>query len=348
MSTRLAWGILGTGSIAKTFAKGVLASKSGRLVGVGSRSQASADEFGALFALGKCYPTYDALINDPEVEAVYISMPHNLHAEWTIKAANAGKHILCEKPIGVNYAEAVAMIDAAKRNKVFLMEAFMYRCHPQTAKLVELIKAKVIGDVRLIQAAFSFGSNPPPEHRLVNHAMAGGGILDVGCYTTSMVRLIAGAAQDKRFADPTSIRAVGVIGDSRVDEYTVASMIFPGNVLAQVVTGIKLAHDNTLRVYGTEGSITVPSPWLPAREGGSTVMSVQRYKSREAEEVRVLSEYGIYTLEADCVARHLAEGQAPEMNWEDTLGNMRTLDLWRKEIGLHYDFEKPEALARKV
>ncbi len=140
-NTRLAWGIMGTGRIAKTFAKAVTTSKMGRLVAVGSRSQETADAFAAEFAIPKGYPTYEAMLADPEVKAVYISMPHHLHKEWTIKACNAGKHVLCEKPIGINAAEAQAMIDAAKKNKVFLMEAFMYRCHPQTQKLVELIKS---------------------------------------------------------------------------------------------------------------------------------------------------------------------------------------------------------------
>jgi predicted dehydrogenase len=128
-----------------------------------------------------------------------------MHAEWAIKTAEAGKHILCEKPLTLNYPQAMAVIEAAQRNDVFLMEAFMYRCHPQTAKLVELIKDRVIGDVRFIQASFSFHAGVNPESRLLNNALGGGGILDVGCYCTSMARLIAGAALGQRFAEPIEV-----------------------------------------------------------------------------------------------------------------------------------------------
>ncbi|MDH7571262.1 MAG: Gfo/Idh/MocA family oxidoreductase, partial [Armatimonadota bacterium] len=163
MSRKLKWGILSTGRIAGVFAKGLAASTTGELVAVGSRNQASADRFGEEFGLSRCYGSYEALLADPEVEAVYIAVPHPFHAEWAIKAADAGKHILCEKPLTLNYPEAMAVVEAAVRNDVFLMEAFMYRCTPQTAKLVELIREKAIGEVRLIQANFAFHGGWQPE-----------------------------------------------------------------------------------------------------------------------------------------------------------------------------------------
>ena len=158
MSTAINWGILSTGAIAKTFARGLAASKTGTLVAVGSRSQEKADEFGEAFDIprGGRFARYEALLADPNVNAVYIAPPHPLHAHWAIKAAEAKKHLLVEKPIGVNHAEAMAIVEAAIANDVFLMEAFMYRCHPQTARLVELLREKIIGDVRLIQASFGF------------------------------------------------------------------------------------------------------------------------------------------------------------------------------------------------
>jgi predicted dehydrogenase len=348
MSTRLAWGILGTGRIAKTFAKAVTSSKNGQLIAVGSRSQETADAFAAEFAIPKGYPTYEELLADPEVKAVYISMPHHLHKEWTIKAANAGKHVLCEKPIGINAAEAQAMIDAAKKNKVFLMEAFMYRCHPQTQKLVELIKNKAIGEVRLIQAAFAFGSNAAPESRLMNHQMAGGGIMDVGSYATSVSRLIAGAAVGKPFEDPIDVKGSGNIGPTRVDEIAVAILTFRSGVIAQCTTGVKLPHDNILRVYGSEGCIIVPNPWMPTRDSaGASVITVQKYSSKEAEEVRVISDGSLFALEADEVANRISAGESQYISLDDTLGNMKTLDRWRAAIGLVWDMEKPGAQQAK-
>src|SRR5262245_32651872 len=145
MADSLKWGLLATGNIAKAFAKGVARSKTGKLAACASRDKAKAEAFAKEFNVPKAHGSYEALLADPEVQAVYISTPHPLHAEWAIKAAEAGKHILCEKPIGLNHAEAMAIVEAAARNNVFLMEAFMYRCHPQMAKVVELVKGGAIG-----------------------------------------------------------------------------------------------------------------------------------------------------------------------------------------------------------
>src|SRR5438876_6251376 len=149
MNTKLNWGIIGTGTIARIFAAGVAQSQTGRLVAVGSRTQEQAELFGNAWNIPRRYDSYEAVLADATVQAVYIATPHPLHAQWAIAAAEAGKHILCEKPIGLNHPEAMAIVEAAQRNKVFLMEAFMYRCHPQIQKVVDLIRAKAIGDVKM-------------------------------------------------------------------------------------------------------------------------------------------------------------------------------------------------------
>ena len=150
MSSQLNWGIIGTGAIAKTFAKGVAGSLTGKLVGVGSRDLASANTFADEFQIPNRHGSYESLLADPAIHAVYVSTPHPFHKEWAIKAAIAKKHILCEKPIGVNSSDAEEIIAAARANDVFLMEAFMYRCHPQIAKLIDLIQGGAIGKVRVI------------------------------------------------------------------------------------------------------------------------------------------------------------------------------------------------------
>lgn len=347
MTDKLGWGILAAGNIAKAFAKGVAKSRTGRLVAVGSRSLDKAQAFAKEFSVARAHGSYEALLADPDVQAVYIATPHPMHAEWAIKAAEAGKHILCEKPIGINHAQAMAIVEAARVNKVFLMEAFMYRCHPQTAKLVELVKSGVIGPVRMIQATFSFRAGPDPESRLLANKYGGGGILDVGCYTTSMSRLIAGAAQGHPFAEPSEVKGVAYLGKTGVDEYTAAVLKFPAPpggqpILAQVATGVRLNQDSSVRIYGDEGSIVVPSPWIPAREGG-TVRIIVNAKGK-TEEVQVQTDAYLYGLEADVVADSLPNLQPapPAMTWDDTLGNMVTLDRWRESIGLVYDEEKPE------
>jgi predicted dehydrogenase/aryl-alcohol dehydrogenase-like predicted oxidoreductase len=344
MPQKLAWGIIGTGNIAKAFARGVAHSKTGKLVAVGSRTQDKADKFGEEFAVPARHGSYEALLADKDVQAVYISTPHPMHAEWAIKTAEAGKHILCEKPIGLNHAEAMAIFEAAYRHDVFAMEAFMYRCHPQIAKLVELLRQKVIGDVRVIQATFSFHAGYNPESRLYKNALGGGGILDVGCYCASMARLVAGVATGKNFAEPTELKGCGHLGSTGVDEYAVAAAKFPGEIVATLATGVGVNQENVVRIFGSEGNILIPSPWIPAREGGAVKIIVKKNNQKEPQEIVVESSDWLYGLEADTVAANIENRQAkfPAMSWDDTLGNMRTLDMWRQSIGLIYDMEKPE------
>ena len=343
MGSKLKWGILGAGRIARTFAQGLAHSRTGELLAVGSRTQAKADEFGREMKAPRCHGSYEALLADPDVQAVYIATPHPMHAEWAIKTAEARKHILCEKPLTINHAEAMAVVEAARRSDVFLMEAFMYRCHPQTARLVELVRQKAIGDVRVIQATFSFHAGFNPESRLLNNALGGGGILDVGCYATSVARLIAGAALGLDFAEPLEVKGVGHLGSTGVDEYAAAVLRFPGAIIAQVATGVQLQQESVVRVFGSNGHILVPSPFVPAREGGALKIIVHKRGEKVPQEITVETQDWLYGLEADTVAQFLEKRQAPCMSWEDTLGNMQTLDLWRESIGFLYDSEKFDA-----
>jgi predicted dehydrogenase len=343
MTKKLKWGIIGTGAIARKFAQGLAESQTGALTAVGSRTLESAQKFAAeFFSPATAHGSYEALLADPEVEAVYISTPHPQHAEWAVKAADAGRHVLCEKPLALNHAEATGIVDAARRNNVFLMEAFMYRCHPQTLKLVELIREKVIGDVQMVQATFSFRADFDPMSRLFNRALGGGGILDVGCYCVSGARLIAGAAAGKPFEEPVVFVGTGCVGaESRVDEYAVASLKFPGGIVAQLAAGTRLNLENTIHIRGTGGSLIVPSPWVVTR--GARFSKIIIFKNNTPQEVLVEVDRGIYAIEADHVAEHLHLKQSPAMSWADSLGNMRALDQWRSAVGVVYDSEKADA-----
>jgi predicted dehydrogenase/aryl-alcohol dehydrogenase-like predicted oxidoreductase len=344
MSKILNWGIIGTGRIAKIFARSLKNSKTGSLIAVGSRFQESADKFGQEFKLTRRYGCYEELLSDRDVQAVYIATPHSFHAEWAIKSAKAGKHILCEKPIGINHPEAMAIIEAAYENDVFLMEALAYRCHSQTAKLIELIKRKIIGKVKVIQATFSFCAEFDSQSRLFNNNLGGGGILDVGCYCTSIARLIAGIANGKNFEEPIEVKGIGYIGEkSRVDEYAVASLKFPGGIIAEISAGVTVDQENVVRIFGEEGSITVLNPWNPSCNGGLTKILIN--KEGEVQEIGIETKEWLYAIEADTVAKNIEARQAPSpaMTWEDTLGNMKTLDLWRSSFGFVYDSEKPKA-----
>jgi len=339
MSKTLNWGIIGTGTIAHVFAEGIAKSSTGTLLAVGSRTQDAADGFGEIWQVPRRYGSYSELLMDKDVQAVYISTPHPLHAEWAIKAADAGKHILCEKPLALNYAQAETIIEAARRNDVFLMEAFMYRCHPQTEKLVALIRSGVIGRVRVIQATFSFQGGADPRGRLLNNALGGGGILDVGCYCTSVARLVAGAANGRDFSDPVRVVGTGHVGETLVDEYAVAALSFPGGILAELFTGVRVNGGSTLHIYGAEGSIFVPAPFTP-RSGESLSILVKKDDEEAAREIFVANTADLYALEADTVAKYIDARQAPAMSWEDSLGNMRTLDQWRAEVGVVYAAER--------
>jgi predicted dehydrogenase len=337
----VAWGILGTGSIAHTFAAGLAESRTGRLVAVGSRAQGPADAFAREFGLDRAHGGYEALLADPAVQAVYISTPHPSHAEWCIAAARAGKHILCEKPLTMNHAEAVAVAAAAREHGVFLMEAFMYRCHPQTARVVELIRGGEIGQVGVVQAAFSFHAAYDPGSRLFNHALGGGGILDVGCYTMSVARLAAGAARGLPFLDPVKITGFARLHpDTGTDLFAVASVEFPGGILGQLACGVGLDHGRGVRVFGGEGSIHIPPPWPIAPDDVSIFLT---RKGSETPEEIVIEKQSLFALEADSVGDALARGEreSPHMTVADSLGNMAALDQWRASAGVVYKGELP-------
>ena len=235
----LRWGILGTGRIARQFGAALAKSRQGRLVAVATRGDAvpEAEEFSG----ARWHHGYQGLLDDGEVDAVYIATPNPSHLEWAVKTAAAGKHILCEKPIGLNVKEAEVIIAAARRAGVFLMEAFMYRCHPQTARLVEILRSGAVGELRLIQASFG-GAVAPTSTRHHAAELGGGGILDMGCYCVSMSRLIAGIAIGKPFAEPVEILGSGHVGQTGVDDWAAAILKFPGDLIAQVSTRVTLAR----------------------------------------------------------------------------------------------------------
>lgn len=344
MSEKTRWGILSTARIANRFADAINNSERCELVAVASRSVESAEEFGSRHSIPRRYSSYEELLADDTVQVVYVSTPHPMHAEWAIKAMDAGKHVLCEKPLTLNHPQAMAVVEAAIRNDVFLMEGFIYRCLPQTRKVVDLIRQGEIGDVRLIEAQFGIHTPYDLNDRYLNHELGGGGILDVGCYPVSFVRLIAGAALGKDFADPVEVKASGYIGDeSRVDEYTAAILCFPGDVIAQVSTSVQVAVDNIIRIYGSKGQIHIPQPTMPGRDTGEASIVLKR-DGQESRQIDTSPGANPYVLEVETVVDTLSNRQArpPAMTWEDSLGNMKTLDMWRAAIGLEYDMEKPE------
>jgi predicted dehydrogenase len=224
------------------------------------------------------------------------------------------------------------------------MEAYMYRLHPQTLKVLELLRQGAIGQVRLIEGVYGFNVPFNAEGRLYNKALGGGGILDVGCYPVSSSRLFAGAALGKRFVDPIDVQAQGFVGETGVDEWTSAVVKFPGDIVAQWTTGLRVSYENHVRIYGTGGYIHISRPHHPSYWGGDTQIIVNRGFMAPVQEITIPCPKPLFTNAIEAFAKAVLDGKkqidSPGMTWDDTLGNMRALDLWRERIGLKFDADR--------
>ena len=246
------WGILSTADINNKLLAGAAESDDVEVVAVCSRDLSRAESFAARWGIGRAYGSYDELLADAEIEAVYIPLPNTMHAEWSIKAVGAGKHVLCEKPFSRHVGEVEAAWDAADAAGRLLSEAFMYRHHPQTAKLVELVRSGAIGELRVIRAAFSYSLYDAGNIRLRTD-VEGGALMDVGCYCVSGARLLAG--------EPVAVAGSAHIGSSGTDWVFAGMMRFPGDVTALFDCGTSLPNRDELEAIGTEGSLFLDDPW---------------------------------------------------------------------------------------
>ncbi|MGQ8634083.1 aldo/keto reductase [Agrobacterium sp. DKPNP3] len=337
------WGIIGPGTIARTFADGIAHSRTGRLEAIATRNP-DKPGLAEAFAGARVIHGYDALLTDPDIDAVYIATPHTGHAEWAIKAIRAGRHVLVEKPIALSAYDADAIFHEAKKAGVFAGEAYMYRLHPQTAKLLELVKARAVGDIRIIRSSFGFNMGSfRADHRLFANETAGGGILDVGGYPVSMVRMIAGTVDGKPFAEPEKVAGAAHLGQSGVDEWASAVLKFANGIVAEVSCSIMAAQDNVLRIIGSEGRIEVKDFWFAAGHKGGTGR-IDIVKGDKVETIELPEDRWLYSFEVDATGEAIRQGRhefaAPGMTWADSLGNLRVMDQWRASVGLEYGVEK--------
>jgi predicted dehydrogenase len=231
----------------------------------------------------------------------------------------------------------MAAAEACRKRNVLLMEAFMYRCHPQTAKIVSTIRDGALGAVKLVQASFGFYAAFDAQSRLWAKHLGGGGILDVGCYPVSMSRLIAGASSGEQFSNPVRVTGASVLHpQTGVDSYAAGTFEFANGMIAQVASAINMPLDNAVRIYGTRGWLHVPVPWSPSREGGTTKILLHHDNIQAPEEIVVETQEGLFAIELDAFAATLArQGRdVPQMSVADTLGNMAALDAWRQAVEL--------------
>ena len=251
----LNWGLLSTANINRALIPPLRVSKRNHLLAVGSRTQKSADAYAREKKIERAYGSYEALLADPDIHVIYNSLPNHLHAEWTIKAVEAGKHVLCEKPIALNVDEVDAIKSAAHKHGRVVAEAFMYRHHPQTLKVQEIVNSGSLGTLKLIRGSFSFVLTREGDVRL-NPEWGGGSIWDVGCYPISYARTVVGAS-------PLEVFGWQVTGPTGIDDTFVGQMRFQGDVQAQFDSSFVIPFHAFMEIVGSEATLSIPRPFKP-------------------------------------------------------------------------------------
>jgi predicted dehydrogenase len=303
-------GILSTAHINRLVIPEAHASPKVELLAVGSRDRARGEEYARTWEIPCAYGSYEELLADPELDAIYISLPNSMHVDWSIKALEAGKHVLCEKPLTRRTADAERAFDAADRAGRILMEAFMYRHHPQTKRLAELVLDGAVGELRLIRAAFSFNIEDETNVRL-RADVEGGSLMDVGCYCVSGSRLLGG--------EPDRVYAEQVVGPTGVDVRLHATMHFPSGVHAQFDCGLQNAERDELEAVGSEGTIFLDDPW----HARNPLIEVRRGEQSETIQIEPANSY---RLELENLADTIAGVAEPLLGREDAVAQARTIE----------------------
>jgi predicted dehydrogenase len=308
MEKTLHWGLLSTARINRALIKPLNASKMTRLLAVASRSQPTADAYACKWNIPRAHGSYEALLNDPEVDVIYISLPNHLHAEWAVKALRAGKHVLCEKPLALSMDEFESMCSASKQAGRILAEAFMYRHHAQTFKIKEMVDGGSLGHVLLIKGSFHFKLTRPEDYRNFRE-MGGGSIWDVGCYPVSFARMLIGE-------EPREVFGWQVAGPGGADETFIGQMRFPGGVLFQFDCGFTSPVHTSIEIVGTEGIMHIPRPFKP---GVVNQIVIRRGEGEEWIKVRGGD---LYLGEVEDMCNAIRFDQQPRVTLEDSRGNL--------------------------
>lgn len=327
MSTPTRWGILGPGSIAKKFAAGLEALPDAELAAVGSRDAGRAAAFAEAFGGARSHGSYEALVADPEVDAIYVATPHPFHAEHSVLCLEAGKPVLCEKPFTVNASQARTAVEAARRCDVFMMEAMWTRFLPVMAQVRAWLDEGAIGEILMVSADFGFRAGVNPEGRLFKPALGGGALLDVGIYPLSFATMVLGA-------DPVEVRGTAHIGSTGVDEITAMTLRYADGQVATLSTAIRANTPKEARIVGSEGTIYVDAPFFVSE--GATLKAGER----EERFVEPLVGNG-YNYEAAAVAEALGRGERehPLMPLDESVALMGIMDELRAQWGLKYPME---------
>ena len=310
MAHAVKWGIVSTADINRKVIPGAHASPKVDLVAVASRDQARAEEYAKTWEIERAYGSYEALLADPEIEAVYISLPNTLHCEWSINALEAGKHVLCEKPLSRHTDEVEAAFDAADRTGRLLMEAFMYRHNPQTKRAKELVDEGAIGELRLVRSVFSYSLYDTDNIRLRTE-VEGGSLMDVGCYNVSGSRLFGG--------EPERVQGEAWFGPSGTDWVFAGLLRFPGDVVALFDCGTAMPERDELEAIGSEGSLFLDDPWH------CLVPGIELRRDGKTERIE-LERVDSYQLELENLSDAIRGEGEVLLGREDAIGQARTLE----------------------
>lgn len=324
---KVRWGILGPGAIAHKFVAGLSVIPDAEVVAVGSRSKERANAFADEYGIPRRYGSYQQLVEDPDVDVIYVATPHSFHKEHTLLCLKAGKAVLCEKPMGINAGEVAEMIQVAREKQLFLMEAMWTRFLPVWVKIRELLADGVIGEPRMLMADFGFRAPKDPGHRLFNPELAGGALLDVGVYTISLAYMVFGK-------EPADMVSLAHLGDTGVDEQGAYIFRYDNGALAVLASAVSTDTPQAARIMGTKGSIYVPNFWH------ATSLRLE-LSGKEPEEVEFPSPGNGYNFEALEVMRCLREGKLESeiMPLNETLKIAETMDRIRTSWGLKYPME---------
>jgi xylose dehydrogenase (NAD/NADP) len=310
LRTAVKWGIISTAHINRKLIPGAKASPKVDLVAVASRDGARAESYAREWEIERAYGSYDALLADPEIEAVYISLPNTMHCEWSIRALEAGKHVLCEKPMSRHTDEVEAAFDAAERAGRFLSEAFMYRHNPQTKKVRALVDEGAIGELRLVRSAFSYTLYDEDNIRLRTD-VEGGSLMDVGCYCVSGSRLLGG--------EPETAYGQAWFGPSGTDWVFGGTLRFAGDVIALFDCGTAMPERDELEAIGSEGSLFLDDPWH------CNVPVIELHRDGTVERIEVEREDS-YRLELENVSDAIRGEGELLLGRDDAIGQGRTLE----------------------
>ncbi|MBI5964297.1 MAG: Gfo/Idh/MocA family oxidoreductase [Chloroflexi bacterium] len=307
MDKKLNWGLLSTAKINQALIKPLNASKRTRLLAVASRSITSAEAYAREWNIPRAHGSYEALLNDPEIDVIYNSLPNHLHAEWTIKALRAGKHVLCEKPLALTLDEVTAMTKAADETGRVLSEAFMYRHHAQTLKVKEIVDSGVLGKLQLIKGAFTFTLTREGDIRLKKET-GGGSIWDVGCYPISYARMIVGA-------EPVEVFGWQVTGQDGPDESFIGQMRFEDGVHMQFDCGFKSPSRSHIEIVGSEATLNIPDPFKPGLKN-----EIYLIRNNELQKIRIKGGE-LYLGEVEDMRNAILNSQPPRISLMDSYGN---------------------------